>query len=419
MDLGSARRLRAGWEGRDRDWMRYLLAIAPRRNRDRRMLPLLALRARRSVRMWRVALGLCVPAILNGAPVVLVNEIPTDGMFLGESPLALPFKDAEAAKPAEIEAGLNAAITNFLPVAGQQNISFVCVFSSPGADPIEIPIAAAQAKVGLSRTHSAVVILFYRGGHRATRPIRYVVGHPEKGKATVSANFEKIAVPPGATTSSWIHFNLPRIQAEAEKAGSPVVFVNATGKGTVVPVSLAGMKDPFMVPEERTTFNAAWYMDPKMDATHRGELFGRPIPDHNQPSAQSVTVTQGKGHVVLGAADAAEFEREIVTLLVSSSYAAPATIANEAKWKSALKEFNVHLVFADVQTFPMHTSAAGTAETQQVMIKEILLPVSLDHAPDYILVRNGGTIGAFAKYRPEALRALQERLRANVVPASH
>jgi hypothetical protein len=123
-----------------------------------------------------------------------------------------------------------------------------------------------------------VYVLFYREGHEATTRIDYSAGSPDTKTAHVSSTFKKISMPQGGSTAGWVYFNLPRIQAEAEKAKSPTVFLSAGGSGAATAVPIPGMKEPFMVPEDRSTFTATWSMDSAMAATHKGEVLGHPLP---------------------------------------------------------------------------------------------------------------------------------------------
>lgn len=217
------------------------------------------------------------PDSLWGQAKVLIDAIPTGGMFAGVTPIALPFKDAAKEDPKQIEEGLNGAVSSILPVASQQGFSYICLLSAPGDQPIEIRISAGKAKLKLSRTGTSVLALFYKGGHEANSRIDYSTGSPEAKAAHVSSTFQKIAVPQGTTTAGWIYFNLSRIQAEAEKAKSPIVFLSAGGNGAVTAVPIPGMKEPLRVPEDRSTLTATWSMDQAMAATHQGEVLGHPI----------------------------------------------------------------------------------------------------------------------------------------------
>lgn len=108
---------------------------------------------------------------------------------------------------------------------------------------------------------------------------------------------------------------------------------------------------------------------------------------------------------------ATEIERHSVALLVSCNYEAPGDVATEARWRSALGGPNTHVIFAEPREFSITFSTTGPSKTQEVTVKEILIPVSHDRSPDYILVRANPRVRAFAKYRGhEALLALQECL---------
>jgi hypothetical protein len=225
-----------------------------------------------------LVLCLCSPVALWSQAKLLVDAIPTGASFVGVTKIALPFKDAANENPKDIEAGLGGAISQMLPAASQQGFSYVCLLSAPGDQPVVIHLAAGKADLKLSRTGTAVFALFYKGGHEATRPTAYSTGSPEPKTAHVSVTFKKISVPQGTTTAGWIYFNLPRIQAEAEKEKSATVFLSAGGSGTTTAVPIPGMKEPLLVPEDQSTLAAAWYMDPANAAPHQGEVLGHPIP---------------------------------------------------------------------------------------------------------------------------------------------
>jgi hypothetical protein len=176
--------------------------------------------------------------------------------------------------------------------ASQQGFSYICILSAPGDQPIEIPISAAKASLKLSRAHTAVFVLFYRGGHEMTNAVSYSSGSMESKAAHVSVAIRLISAPQGGSIAGWIYLNLPRIQEEAEKAKSPIVFLQTDGRGALTPVPIPGMKDPLMLHEKQITLTATWYMDPKMDGSHRGEIFGHPLPvetpNHSPEAAPSV-----------------------------------------------------------------------------------------------------------------------------------
>lgn len=222
--------------------------------------------------------GFFMPAILVAQPTVLIDAIPTGAAFAGVTPLRLPFQDAAKENPPRIEQGLNGAMNGFLPGAAQQGFSFICLLSAPGDHPIEIPIAAAHAKLKLSRTNTAVFVLFYRGGREATVPVTYSTETPTEKKGTVSTTIRLISAPPGGSVAGRIYFNLPRIQAEAEKGKTHTVFVQTNGEGPITAIPIPGLKEPLRVHERNVTFNATWSMDPKIEATHEGEVLGHPMP---------------------------------------------------------------------------------------------------------------------------------------------
>jgi hypothetical protein len=184
---------------------------------------------------------------------------------------------------------LNEAVAGILFVATQQGFSYICLLSAPGDQPIEIPISAAKANLKLSRINTAVFALFYREGHEAVSPVTYSTNNPEAKTVHMRSTFEKIAVPQGGSTGGWICFNLARIQVEAEKAKSPVVFLETGGAGALTAVAIPGMKDPLMVHEEQTTFTATWYMDPKMTVSHQGEILGHPVPSGTSKAPSSLS----------------------------------------------------------------------------------------------------------------------------------
>jgi len=207
-----------------------------------------------------ISLLLSISGVLSGQTRVLVGEIPTGASFAGVTPLRLPFSDAEKADPKDIEAGLNRAVAGILPAAEQRGFSFICLLSAPGDSPIEIPITAAKAKLKLSRKKSSVSVLFYSGGHEPAVGELYSVGAPESKVPHASTNFKKLAVPPGGSTAGWVYFDLTRVQAEAEKAKSPAIFISAEGTGVAVPVAIPGLKEPLMVPDDTSVLNVSWYL---------------------------------------------------------------------------------------------------------------------------------------------------------------
>ena len=108
---------------------------------------------------------------------------------------------------------------------------------------------------------------------------------------------------------------------------------------------------------------------------------------------------------------AAEIEKNSVALLVSCDYEAPGDIATEARWKSALGGPHAHLIFSEARKLSFTFSTIGPANLREVAAKEILVPVSAQRSPDYILVLCEDRVRAFAKYHDrDALLALQRCL---------
>jgi hypothetical protein len=216
----------------------------------------------------------CLPGLLFGETKVLVDAIPSGAMFLGASPFRLPFQDAESQDPKSIETGMSSAISGILQSTTQQGFSYICLLSAPGDDPVDVFIPAANAKLGLRRTRTSVTVVFYKGGSAATTPVSFSAGQLDANKPHVSVTFKKISLPPGITTSGWIYFNLPRIQAEAAKAGSRVAILQTEGTGAVTQVAIPGMKEPLMVHEDQPTLTASWYIDAAAEKRLRDQVPG-------------------------------------------------------------------------------------------------------------------------------------------------
>ncbi len=202
-----------------------------------------------------------LPGLLFGETKVLVNTIPAGATFAGASPFRLPFQDAGSQDPKSIANGLSSAIAGILPAATQQGFSYLCLFSSPGKNPIEIFIPAANTTLKLRPTKTSLAVVFFKGGEPTTSPVLFSTGAVDAQKPHVAVKFQKISVPPGVTTAGWIYFNLPRIQAEAAKAGSKMVMLQVEGTGAVTEVPIPGLIDPLLVPEGKTVLTASWYLD--------------------------------------------------------------------------------------------------------------------------------------------------------------
>jgi hypothetical protein len=210
-----------------------------------------------------VLLLLFAPGLALADAAVLVNSIPSGAGFFGMTPVGLPFRDAGTANPKDIGVGLSAAVAHMIPGATQSGITFICLLSSPGDNPVEAFISPANATLRLRRRNTTLSAVFFTGGSLDPLPMVYVAGDPAPKRPSVSAKFQKIAVPPGVTTAGWVYFNLTRVQQIADKASAAEVFLRIEGSGTSSPISIPGMKEPMMVFEDHAALTAAWY-DPTL-----------------------------------------------------------------------------------------------------------------------------------------------------------
>jgi hypothetical protein len=207
-----------------------------------------------------VLLFLLAPALARAGVTVLVDAVPTLGQFYGMSPVGLPFRDAQTVKPEDISSGLSRAVAGMIPSAEQAGITFICLLSPAGDNPVEAYIAPAKAFLRLRRRNTTLTAVFYRGGEAPQIPMIYSVGNIDRKKPNVSAKIDKIAVPAGVTTAGWIYFNLPRIQDAANKAGSAIVFLKVAGTGASSLVAIPGLKEPLTVYDDHAALTASWYM---------------------------------------------------------------------------------------------------------------------------------------------------------------
>lgn len=206
-----------------------------------------------------VILLLAAPLWARADATVLVNAIPSGAAFYGVTAVGMPFHDAESANPKDIGAGLSHAVASMIPAATQNGITFICLISSPGDNPVEAFIEPANAVLRLRRKNSTLSVVFFRGGATPTLPMIYTAGSPDPKRPNVSAQVKKIAVPPGVTTAGWVYFNLTRVQETADKAGAPEIFLKIGGTGASSPIAIPGMKEPMMVYEDAATLTEAWY----------------------------------------------------------------------------------------------------------------------------------------------------------------
>jgi hypothetical protein len=206
---------------------------------------------------------LLAPGVALADAKVLVDAIPSDGVLFGVSPVGMPFRDAETADPKAIGEGLSAAVSGMIPGATQRGISYICLLSSPGDNPVEAFIKPANATLRLRRRNTTLTAVFFTGGSLSPLPMIFVAGAPAPGKPSVSEQFKKIIVPPGVTTAGWVYFNLTRVLRSADKAAAAEVFLKMEGGGASSPMAIPGMKEPMMVFEDHATLTAAWY-DPTL-----------------------------------------------------------------------------------------------------------------------------------------------------------
>ncbi len=126
----------------------------------------------------------------------------------------------------------------------------------------------------------------------------------------------------------------------------------------------------------------------------------------------TISATQDGSPVTFSAKSETEIEKHAVALLISCDYEAPSDVATKARWKSALGGSNIHVVFTEPHKFSFAFSTTGPTKVQDVLAQEILIPISPDRSPDYILVAHGEQIRAFSKYHDrDALLALQDSLK--------
>ena len=103
----------------------------------------------------------------------------------------------------------------------------------------------------------------------------------------------------------------------------------------------------------------------------------------------------------------AELARE---LLLTALVEAGPPIATERRWQEARRASHLHVSFTPARTAIFRFSTTGPAAEHEVQVDEMLIPISKDRWPDYILVRERGKMRAFSKYDPRQAEALQDAL---------
>ncbi len=104
-------------------------------------------------------------------------------------------------------------------------------------------------------------------------------------------------------------------------------------------------------------------------------------------------------------------------ILNSASYEAPPAIATERRWTETRQASHLHLSFTPARTVTFRFSTTGPTAERPVEVAEMLIAISKDQWPDYILVRERGQVRAFAKYHPSQAQALRDALSAGGQPS--
>ena len=103
-------------------------------------------------------------------------------------------------------------------------------------------------------------------------------------------------------------------------------------------------------------------------------------------------------------------------LLASATYEAGQPLAPEQGWRRARQQAHLHVTFTPPRTVSFKFSTTGPAVMQEVQVAEILMRMGGDQWPEYILVREGDTVRAFAKYGWREAQALRNVLEAGATP---
>ena len=101
-----------------------------------------------------------------------------------------------------------------------------------------------------------------------------------------------------------------------------------------------------------------------------------------------------------------------LALLRTASYEADQSISTEERFQRVRQDANIHIIFSKPQEITVRASTTGPAVDDDLMLSEMLIPISASNWPDYVFVRDRNTVRAFAKYSPESAQALREMLKA-------
>jgi hypothetical protein len=104
--------------------------------------------------------------------------------------------------------------------------------------------------------------------------------------------------------------------------------------------------------------------------------------------------------------------RLAVDLLRTASYEAGPTIATEERWQAARQGPHLHVRFDPPRAATLRSSTTGPAVEHRVQVAALLMSIAGDRWPDYLLVRERGTVRAFAKYHATQAQALRDAMEA-------
>jgi hypothetical protein len=200
------------------------------------------------------------PVLAMAAPRILVDAVPTGAMLFNYSTIKVPFPDLEKVEAKEVESALAEVIAGVIPFAQQNGVTYVCLLSAAGERGSSYAVVGAQEKLSLRAKDGSFVIVLYQDGRNPSKHVTYSLAKPDGARKTGGFSIDKVSVPDGWTTESWLYFNLPRIQAEAMKDGATQIFLQTTGKGTPSPVVIPGVKEPLMMFPDHTAISASWYI---------------------------------------------------------------------------------------------------------------------------------------------------------------